>query len=187
VPSTAAFLFDADSIIHLHSLGLIDALCSALQAGKLEAHCTHYVWEQELSNLRAVRDRLTSAGLQVHTLLPKSPAGQTFKSMLQERGNPGRNSKGEHQLVAFARHAAVSLTLVARDEGARKLASSHHIATMDVATFICELVCLEALPEAVAREALAPWDNPQAGNGRPKGYAGFDSMLASWRSKRAPP
>ncbi|WP_143177304.1 hypothetical protein [Cystobacter ferrugineus] len=183
--STAAFLLDADSVIHLHSLGLIDAICAALQLGMIEVHCTRYVWEQELTHLRSVRERLVSAGLQVHVLTPKEPAGQTFKQMLRERGNPGRNSKGENELIAFARHAKSSITLVARDDGARSVASSHRIQSMDVAAFICELVCLDALPEAVARDALAPWDSPHAGNGRPKGYNGFDPMLATWRSKRS--
>ncbi|WP_167594393.1 hypothetical protein [Corallococcus coralloides] len=183
--STTAFLLDADSIIHLHSLGLIESLCSALQAKQIEAHCTRYVWEHELSTLQAVRARLTAAGLQVHTLQPQSPAGKAFKQLLKERGNPGRNSKGEHELIAFAQHEPVSITLVARDDGARKVASSYRISAIDIATFICELMALGALTESAAREATSCWDNPQAGNGRPKGYAGFDSLLTSWRSRRA--
>lgn len=187
MPGSPAFLLDADSVIHMHSLGLIDALCSALQAKVIEAHCTRYVWEHELASLRPVRDRLVSAGLAVHTLAPKSSAGEMFKRMLRDRGNPGRNSKGEHELIAFAKHAGTLITLVARDEGARSVAASHGLPVMDVAAFICELVCLGALAEAVAREAVAPWDNPQAGNGRPRGYAGFDVMMTSWRSRRVPP
>ena len=187
MPGSVAFLLDADSVIHLHSLWLIDALCSALQARVIEAHCTRYVWEHELANLRAVRDRLASAGVTVHALTPRSPAGETFKRMLRERGSLGRNSKGEHELIAFAQHAGIPITLVARDDGARGVAASHGISAMDVATFICELVCLGALAEAVARDAVAPWDNPQAGNGRPRGYGGFDAMMAAWRARRVPP
>jgi hypothetical protein len=152
VPSKAAFLPDADSIINLHSLGLIDALCSALQAGIIEAHCTNYVWEHELAHLQVIRGRLTSVGLQVHTLAPSSPAGQTFKQMLRERGNLGRNSKGENQLVAFARHAGFSVTLVARDEGARRIASDHHIPAMDIATFL--KLCLKPLHAMPSRPGI---------------------------------
>lgn len=183
MPNPPAFLVDADAVIHLHSLGLVDVLCQSLQAGKLALHCTRYVWEQELSALSATRASLVQAGLQVHTVAPNSAAGETFKKMMRDRGNPGRNSKGENQLVAFARHAGFPITLVARDDGARRLAGSRGVRALDLAEWLCELVCRGALQEEVVQEHLRPWDNPYAGNGRPKDFDGFDSLLEKWRAR----
>lgn len=178
------YLLDADAVINLHSLGLIDALCTALRAGVIVAHCTRYVWNVELNALPGVRKALEEAGMQVHPIDPKSPAGETFRRMLRERGNLGRNSKGENELVAFAQHSTTLLTLVARDAGARRMAEASNVASLDLCQFVCELVVRSAIDEAVALEALSVWENPHAGNGRPRDFVSFSDALARRRQER---
>ncbi len=167
-----AYLLDADTVIDLHSLGLIDALSAGLTTKAVVACCTRYVWEHELSALEPVRRKLERAGLAVHEVAPKSPAGVTFRDLLKERGNPGRSSRGELNLIAFATHHDQPLALVARDEGARRAASRHGLPAIDLGDFICDLVLLGCLVPGSAREAVACWDLPDAGNGRPRGFAG---------------
>lgn len=181
-----AFLLDADAVIHLHSLSLIDAVEAALRAGRIELHCTQYVWEHELVHLREVRERLVAAGLTVHQVGFGSPAGALFRQLLKERGNPGRSSRGEVQLVAFAAHAGFRLSLVAQDAGARALGGKHGIESLDLAGFLCELVLLEAVERGLVEQRLVVWENPGAGNGRPRGWDGFARYFDRWRHRHQP-
>jgi len=174
----ARYLFDADALICLRSLALVERLCSSERFPR-PAVITQYVARHELSAIDGQIRELEAAGLvRVESILAKDP---DFRRLRQ-----GGVDKGEAEAISWAmaqpperRPAFISL-----DRKGRATARENGVSAGDVMDLLVDLIEQSVLTTEEARERVAPWDDRRQQRGRPSDFKTFDEMLDRRRLNR---
>jgi len=168
-------LLDADAFLCLRSNSLLDLLLAA----KVPLVMTGYVARHELASLQAsIQEMERRSSLKVEDVRAKTPEFIRYRQFLREGAH-----KGEAESVAWAVEKTTRDTrpvFVSLDGGARKLAASNGMVSLDVFDLMVLAVREGLCTAEEVRTRLAAWDDDPHGFCRPPDFTSFDE---TWRKR----
>jgi hypothetical protein len=167
------FLLDADAVLALRSLSVLDLLLELARQKKLSLSLMEWVRDHELSDLRPFLDGKPE--LSIERIVKGTPSWDTQRKMRKE----GKADKGEIEAIAWAttQKDTKDIRFVSVDSRARHFASANHLTPLDVRDLCCDLVIGGMVEEATMAQRLVPWDERTTGMGKPPDYRGLGREL----------
>lgn len=175
------FVLDADIVLCLRSLQVLDAWVRAAAASETVV-LTSYIARHEVHTIGQDVALLERSGLiEVQAVEVRSEAGRTWRRLVKNGVH-----KGEAEAVAWCLQMPEDQrpTFASIDAGARRVASNHRVAAVDLMGFVVELIERERLVREEVEQVLSVWEDPSQQRGRPSDYTSFADTYARRKALR---